>query len=174
VVVVVRPEDHDLLSRAIQSVLGPDEVWTVEGGEERHDSEWNALQALRELIEAGAIDIVVIHDAARPLAPVALYRDVVEAARLHGGAIPTVPVDHIIGAQYASLVAVQTPQAFRAGALFDAYRRANDVGFRGTDTASCIERFTDVTIVGVPSSSANLKVTYAEDLAVAEELLLRP
>jgi 2-C-methyl-D-erythritol 4-phosphate cytidylyltransferase len=176
VVVVVRPDERDLMSRAIQPVLGSDgtqEVWLVDGGIERHDSEWNALTALRPLIESGEIDVVVMHDAARPLAPVGLYRRVIEAARIHGGAIPTVRVDHIVGTDQKGLVAVQTPQAFRAGDLLDAYRKADEAGFRGTDTASCVERFTDLTIVGVPSSTANLKVTYPEDLAVAEELLLR-
>lgn len=174
VVVVVRPEDRAELADAIQPSLGGDEVWVVDGGEERHDSEWNALQALAPLIESGEIDVVAIHDAARPLAPVSLYQEVVAAARAHGGAIPTVPVDHLVGTDHAALVAVQTPQAFRARDLLDAYRRADAEGFRGTDTASCVEHFTDLTIVGVPSTQANLKVTYAEDLAVAEELLLGP
>lgn len=178
VVVVVRAEDREELSAAIQPVLGPDEVWVIDGGVERHDSEWNALQALAPVIESGEIDVVAIHDAARPLATAALYRDVVLAAHAHGGAIPTVRMDHLLGApeveESASqdLVAVQTPQAFRAAALLDAYRRADVEGFRGTDTASCIERFSDLMIVGVASSSSNLKVTYPEDLAVAEQLLL--
>lgn len=173
VVVVVRPEDRVELSQAIRGVLGPEEVWIVDGGIERHDSEWKALQALRPSIEAGDIDVVAIHDAARPLAPVSLFGDVVDAARLHGGAIPTVPMDHLIGTDHDQLVAVQTPQAFRARDLLEAYSQADAVDFRGTDTASCIERFTDLSIVAVAGTQANLKVTYAEDLAVAEELLLR-
>lgn len=173
VVVVVRSEDRDELSAAIQPVLGEEEIWVLDGGVERHDSEWNALKALAPSIESGEIEIVAIHDAARPLATADLYQDVVVAARAHGGAIPTVRMDHLIGTE-GDLVAVQTPQAFRAAALLDAYRRADAEGFRGTDTASCVEQFSDLTIVGVPSSSANLKVTYPEDLAVAEELLLGP
>jgi len=171
VVVVVRAEDRERLSQAIQPVLGTDEVWIVDGGVERHDSEWKALQALRPLIESGAVDVVAIHDAARPLAPVRLFHDVVAAARIHGGAIPTVLVDHVLGTDHSDLVAVQTPQAFRAPELLQAYGQADAEGFRGTDTASCVERFTELTIVGVASTQANLKVTYAEDLAAAEDLL---
>lgn len=178
VVVVVRPEDRHELSEAIQQVLGEDEIWIVDGGVERHDSEWNALTALAPAIESGEIDVVAIHDAARPLAPVALYREVIAAARAHGGAIPVVPMDHLIGAAAdegaSSLVAVQTPQAFRAAALLAAYRQADTEGFRGTDTAACIEQFSELRIVGVSSSVSNLKVTYPEDLAVAEQLLLQP
>ena len=179
VVVVVRAEDRAALAAAIQPVLGTDEVALLDGGEERHDSEWNALQALQPRIESGEIDVVAIHDAARPLAPVPLFAEVIAAAREHGGAIPTVPVDHVIGGEGPTgrddrrLVGVQTPQAFRAKDLLEAYRRADAERFRGTDTASCVERYSELTIVGVPSTAANLKVTYPEDLAVAEELLLQ-
>ena len=74
----------------------------------------------------------------------------------------------------AGLVAVQTPQAFRAGALLDAYRRAHADGFVGTDTAACLERYAEVTVVGVPSTAVNLKVTFPEDLDLAERLLSAP
>lgn len=173
VVVVVRAEDRDALAAAIQPILGSDEVALLDGGEERHDSEWNALRALQPRIETGEIDVVAIHDAARPLAPVRLFADVIAAAREKGGAIPTVPIDHVVGTDGSELVSVQTPQAFRANELLESYRRADAEGFHGTDTASCIERFSEMTIVGVPSTTANLKVTYPEDLAVAEELLLQ-
>ena len=69
------------------------------------------------------------------------------------------------------LVAVQTPQAFRAGALLRAYDAAAEKGFVGTDTAACLEwspRRGDPRRAGAPS---NLKVTFPEDLALAEELL---
>lgn len=173
VVVVVRAEDRDALAAAIQPILGSDEVALLDGGEERHDSEWNALRALQPRIETGEIDVVAIHDAARPLAPVRLFADVIAAAREKGGAIPTVRIDHVVGTDGSELVSVQTPQAFRANELLESYRRADAEGFHGTDTASCIERFSEMTIVGVPSTTANLKVTYPEDLAVAEELLLQ-
>lgn len=173
VVVVVRAEDRDALAAAIQPILGSDEVALLDGGEERHDSEWNALRALQSRIETGEIDVVAIHDAARPLAPVRLFADVIAAAREKGGAIPTVRIDHVVGTDGSELVSVQTPQAFRANELLESYRRADAEGFHGTDTASCIERFSEMTIVGVPSTTANLKVTYPEDLAVAEELLLQ-
>ncbi len=52
-----------------------------------------------------------------------------------------------------------------------AYRQAEADGFVGTDTAACLERYTDLAITGVASTSANLKVTFPEDLALAEALL---
>jgi len=69
------------------------------------------------------------------------------------------------------LAAVQTPQAFRAGALLAAYRAAAADGFTGTDTASCVERYADVTVAAVPSGPANLKITFPEDLDVAGRLV---
>jgi 2-C-methyl-D-erythritol 4-phosphate cytidylyltransferase len=66
---------------------------------------------------------------------------------------------------------VQTPQAFRAPDLLAAYRAAAAAGFTGTDTASCVERYADVTVSAVPSGAANLKITFPEDLDVAGRLV---
>jgi 2-C-methyl-D-erythritol 4-phosphate cytidylyltransferase len=68
---------------------------------------------------------------------------------------------------------VQTPQAFRARELLAAYRQAAVDGFVGTDTAACLERYTDLAVVGVPSSPTNLKITFPEDVTLAEALLSR-
>ncbi len=75
------------------------------------------------------------------------------------------------GRHRTGLVAVQTPQAFRAAALLDAYTRAEADGFTGTDTAACVAAYApDLRIHAVPTPATNLKVTFAEDLAVAERL----
>jgi 2-C-methyl-D-erythritol 4-phosphate cytidylyltransferase len=66
---------------------------------------------------------------------------------------------------------VQTPQAFRAAPLLQAYLAAAREGFEGTDTSSCIETFTDVDVRTFDGEERNLKVTYAHDIAVAEHLL---
>ena len=71
------------------------------------------------------------------------------------------------------LVGVQTPQAFRAAPLLAAYRAADRDGFVGTDTASCVEAYTDLEIRCVPSPATNVKITYPHDVALAERLLRR-
>ena len=71
----------------------------------------------------------------------------------------------------AGLVGVQTPQAFRARALLAAFERAADDGFEGTDTAATFSRYADLPVVAVTSGATNLKVTWPEDLALAEALL---
>jgi 2-C-methyl-D-erythritol 4-phosphate cytidylyltransferase len=66
---------------------------------------------------------------------------------------------------------VQTPQAFRAGPLLEAYARAGDDGFTGSDTAACVAAYTDMPVVAVPAPATNLKITFPEDVALAERLL---
>ena len=65
---------------------------------------------------------------------------------------------------------MQTPQAFRAAPLLEAYLRAASDGFEGTDTASCLERYVDVEIAAVAGSPFNVKITYPEDVAVVARL----
>jgi 2-C-methyl-D-erythritol 4-phosphate cytidylyltransferase len=176
-VVVVRPGEEDAVGAAVASELGAAEALLVPGGSTRHLSEWHALRALAADIDAGEIDVVVVHDAARPLAATELYDATVAAAREHGGAIPAVPQAALLGRDLrpvvGTLVGVQTPQAFRAAAVLAAHRAAAAEGWEGTDTAAVVERYGDgtVRVVAVPSSSANLKVTFPEDVAVAEALL---
>ena len=57
--------------------------------------------------------------------------------------------------------------------LLDAYRQADRHGFTGTDTASCIERYTDLEIHCVESPATNIKITFPEDVSLAERLLRR-
>ena len=80
--------------------------------------------------------------------PAQLWRAVIDAAAEHGGAIPVVETPQLSRADGSlapgGLVAVQTPQAFRAPDLLAAYRRADADGFVGTDTAACLERYADV------------------------------
>jgi len=176
VVVVHRADEHTAMEAALAPYLGDGEVLLVPGGDTRHASEWAALRVLADEVDAGAITMVAVHDAARPLADGDLFERTLAAAREHGGAIPVVPVDGVVrrdGAPVAHphLAAVQTPQAFRAPELLGAYRAAAADGFTGTDTASCVERYADVTVAAVLSSPANLKITFPEDLDVAGRLV---
>lgn len=175
VVVVARPGEEEAVGAALAPYLGDREVLLVTGGSTRHDSEWAALRVLAPAIEDGVVDVVAIHDGARPLATAALFAATIATARRVGGAIPTVPAPALVtrvGAlPPARLVAVQTPQAFAAAELLAAYRAAAADGFTGTDTASCLEAYSAVRIAAVPSGPLNLKVTFPEDAAVAERLL---
>ena len=152
----------------------------VTGGDSRHGSEWAALQALAPAIESGEVDVVVIHDAARPLASTALFDRVIacglRAGRRHPGPHPGQPDRASTPAtrcRQVDVVAVQTPQAFVAGPLLAAYTEADRDGFVGTDTASCMERYTDVPVHCVAGDARNVKITFPEDLFLAERLLAK-
>jgi 2-C-methyl-D-erythritol 4-phosphate cytidylyltransferase len=179
VVLVVRGGEEEAVRRAVEPhLLGPGpEVAMVVGGATRHASEWAALELLAPAIEAGELDVVAMHDAARPLAGVELYEDVLATAARLGGAIPVATLPDLVAvdgaALPAALVGVQTPQAFRAADLLAAHRAAASDGFEATDTAGCLAAYADVVIGAVTSNAANLKVTVADDLRVAELLTAR-
>jgi 2-C-methyl-D-erythritol 4-phosphate cytidylyltransferase len=111
--------------------------------------------------------------------------DVLADTRRCGGAVPGVAADDIVrvtenGTDGATLtgslpgaIRVQTPQGFRAGPLLEAYEMADREGFVGTDTSSCMERFSALPVRWVPGSAENLKITYPHDLVVAEQVIGR-
>lgn len=185
VVLVVRAEDRPLAER----VLADEPAWagveTVTGGATRQDSELAGLRQLGDRIRAGEIDVVLIHDAARPLVRRSLVAEVLDTARTFGGAVPGLPRDDLAlagtsgsglaGPAPAGLVAVQTPQGFRAAPLLAAYEQAHCHGFTGTDTASCVQRFApDLHIRAVMGAESNFKITYVRDVVVAEGVLAQP
>jgi 2-C-methyl-D-erythritol 4-phosphate cytidylyltransferase len=176
---VVVLQDHDRVH--VHEVLRRESinrtVELVEGGASRHESELHALRALAPQIHAGLVDVVVIHDAARPLAGPTLFREVVDTAALLGGALPVLSKQGIVFSDgtrvEGRLMTVQTPQAFHARPLLQAYEQAAREGFLGSDTASCVERFTDLRVHGVAGDASNIKITFPEDLFLAERLLER-
>lgn len=179
VVLVVRA-DEVAAARAVLARESPDrDVRIVPGGTSRHGSEWSALRSLALDIDSGAVDVVVMHDAARPLTGRGLFADVVRAAREHGGAVPGrlqggLLDRAVLRSSAGVVVTAQTPQAFRAGPLVAAYEKADREGFEGSDTATCVERFGDaVTVQLLPGPASNIKITFAEDLFLAEALLAR-
>jgi 2-C-methyl-D-erythritol 4-phosphate cytidylyltransferase len=161
------------VARAEAGAYGADRV--VAGGPSRSVSVRCGLAAVPD--EA---TVVVVHDAARPLAGPALFTTVVAALAdgEAGGAICAVPVADTLkrlddrGRAVAStvdrqgLVAVQTPQAFRA----DVLRRAHAAGGEATDDAALVESL-GATVRVVPGDPVNVKLTTPVDLAYAEHLL---
>ena len=168
-VVVVVPADRlEQLARLRPQLPGIDAV--VAGGATRSESVRAGLAA----VPASAA-IVAVHDGARPLADRALFRRVIDAVASQDGATGAIPgvavTDTLRSTDGApvdreALVAVQTPQAFRA----DALRRAHRNHPQATDDASLIEAAGQRVVV-VEGDPANLKVTAPSDLAVAAALL---
>jgi 2-C-methyl-D-erythritol 4-phosphate cytidylyltransferase len=182
-VLVVRPDDLDLANETLDREIPhpPVPVELVVGGTTRHGSEERALRHLAAAIRSGALDLVLLHDAARPLCPPELVHALVKAAAAEGGAVPGVLADDLaaVGADgtlvplVGTHVRVQTPQVFAAGPLLAAYEQAAAAGFDGTDTAACVERFSSLTVVHVEGERRNFKITYPHDLVIAEQVVRR-
>ncbi len=145
----------------------------VEGGETRTRSVANALAVL-----SPGLEVVVVHDAARPLASASLFSATIGAARAHGAAVAALPVDDTLKrvgddrsvretVSRDGLWRVQTPQAFRADLLRRAHEAAGVRGEEATDDAALVERIGG-TVTVVAGEPANLKITGPEDLALAE------
>lgn len=179
-VLVVRNDDRELAEEVLDRELPGVPVDLVTGGETRHESEYRALLHLADEIRRGEIDVVVVHDAARPLAPARIVEEVLATAIRTGSAIPALPLEDVVGVDEAGrmshagrtdMVRVQTPQAFKSGPLLAAYQAAAVEGFTGTDTASCVERYEGLSVQVVSGDPRNIKVTYADDLFTAELIL---
>lgn len=137
----------------------------VSGGNERQDSVYNAIIAVKE---QGGVDYVLIHDAARPFVTGKIIETTVKAAESRDAAIVCVrPKDTIRTVDETldrrSLMIVQTPQGFRFDLLMNAYEKAYADGYYGTDDASLVERI-GVHPALVEGSYANIKLTTREDL----------
>jgi 2-C-methyl-D-erythritol 4-phosphate cytidylyltransferase len=172
IVLVVPPDVAD----ADDPLHGADAL--VAGGDTRADSVRRGLAAV-----PAEADVVLVHDAARPLATPAVFAAVITAVVDDGAdaAVPGVPVRdtikevddaHNVTATLdrAALVAVQTPQGFRA----DVLRRAHQQGMtNATDDAVLVEALGGRVRV-VPGDPGNLKITTTDDLRDAEHRLLIP
>lgn len=146
----------------------------VPGGDTRWHSVKNALDSIGSIED---VDVIAVHDGVRPLASTALIERVLDAARHDGAAIPVVMLNDSVrqvtgdishALDRSSLRAVQTPQAFEAKLLMDAYSLPYEPTF--TDDASVVERAGHVVTL-VEGEPHNLKITRPMDLALAEYLL---
>jgi len=175
-IVITYPDGGEVRTREIAQGSGLElPIKLVRGGIERQDS----VRAALEFTSAES-EIVIIHDAARPLAESRLFIECIAKTRHADGAIAAIPVSDTLkqvenGAitatrQRAGLFQAQTPQAFRREILIRAHQQAAIENFAATDDADLVERVGGKVAV-VEGSPRNLKITTREDLAIAEALL---
>jgi 2-C-methyl-D-erythritol 4-phosphate cytidylyltransferase len=176
-VAVVPAADIEFVRRGILEPAGLcQNVHVVAGGPQRQDSVCNGLAVVPSM---GSL--VVIHDAVRPLVTCETITACVDGARRHGACIVGLPVWDTLkrisssGCVEATLSRervwiAQTPQTFRADLLRRAHERARSDAVLGTDDASLVERIGEAVHV-VRGSPHNIKITTAEDLALAEAML---
>jgi 2-C-methyl-D-erythritol 4-phosphate cytidylyltransferase len=177
VCVAVRGPERERVEAQIEAFkLGP-RVHMVEGGDHRQESVGNALAAL----ECEDEDVVLVHDAVRPLIDAATIERTIDAVAKHGAAIVGMPAVDTIkqvdrtadGAIITAtiprerIVLAQTPQGALFGLLRRAFSEAESDGFSGTDEASLLER-AGVEVAVVAGSPRNFKITQPGDLELAE------
>ncbi len=177
VLVAVRAAEIERVAELIARFGLDGKVRVVEGGENRQGSVANALAALA----ADEDDIVLVHDAVRPLIDGATIERTIDAVEKNGAAIVGLPAVDTIkqvertaeGAIVTStiprerVVMAQTPQGARFGLLKRAFEEAVTDEFAGTDEASVLER-AGVEVWVVAGSPRNFKITQPGDLELAE------
>ncbi|MDR8394100.1 2-C-methyl-D-erythritol 4-phosphate cytidylyltransferase [Aliifodinibius sp. S!AR15-10] len=176
-VVIATSAEYLERARSIcRAALPPDmDFGCLVGGEQRQDSIFNALQQVKEA------DLVAVHDAVRPFVETVVIDQCIEVAEDVGGAVVGVPAkdtikkvddDQVITdtPERKYLWQTQTPQIFKKEILNEAYAKAEQEHFQGTDDSSLVERL-GYTVKMVKGNHSNFKITYPVDLKLAKLLL---
>jgi len=176
IIVALRRDDMDWVASLLKQEKASKPVRLVEGGDSRQKSVQNALAAVSD-----GIDLVAVHDAVRPFIDEEIVLKVIEAATETGAAIVgIVPVDTVKQVHLTKvratlprdrLVLTQTPQVFRLELLREAFEKAENDEFIGTDESSLVERLETVEVVVVAGSDRNIKITKPSDMELARFFL---
>jgi 2-C-methyl-D-erythritol 4-phosphate cytidylyltransferase len=174
---VVGEEDMDYTLREIVEPHGYRKVsQIVPGGKLRQDSVKKGIDSLpRE------VSLVTIHDGVRPFVTQGMIEGSIQGARQFKAAVLAVPVKETIKIvspdrtvlrtlDRESLWQIQTPQTFQIEVIREAFHKATEDGFIGTDDASLVERI-GIKVYIVPGSYCNIKITTPEDLLLAHSLM---
>jgi len=176
IVVALRADDLSWVGELLEKEALGKPVRLVRGGDSRQESVENALATIEP-----DTDLVAVHDAVRPFVDLATIDKVIQQAADGGAAIVgIVPVDtvktlrknKIIGTvPREGLALAQTPQAFRYVLLKQAFEKAREDGFIGTDESSLVERLEQVEVSVVLGSDRNIKITKPSDMDLARLFL---
>jgi 2-C-methyl-D-erythritol 4-phosphate cytidylyltransferase len=176
-IVAVNSADIGMVEKLLKTVPGLKPYKVIAGGAERQYSIANALSKLND-----DTDIVLVHDAARPLISKESISRVVASAREHGSGVMAVREKNTIKVADENLIvkatpdrnnlwSIQTPQGFKRDLLLQAYAKAMKDDFLGTDDSSLVERLDGVEVHLVEGDFSNIKITTPEDMVVAEAFL---
>jgi 2-C-methyl-D-erythritol 4-phosphate cytidylyltransferase len=174
VVIATSGRNHEQVLDLVARIRSPIKISTVPGGESRQESVHAGVLSL-----SPGCQLILIHDAARPVVSQDLIARAVQAAGQYGAVIPAIPTTDTIKRvkngqvqetlDRSTLVSVQTPQVFRRDWLLDAYQRRDDA-IPATDESSILEQagYPVHVIEGEPE---NIKITTPADIVIAETLL---
>ncbi|KAB2445113.1 2-C-methyl-D-erythritol 4-phosphate cytidylyltransferase [Bacillus luti] len=174
IVMAINEEERPYFEELMQKYPVEKTVQFIQGGAERQDSVYNAIQYTSD------VEYVLVHDGARPFVTNKVIQDVLTATEKYGASICAVSVKDTVKkveqgvvvetVERSQLKAVQTPQGFSVPLLLEAHRSAKQSCYLGTDDASLVERIGKPVGV-VEGSYYNIKVTTPEDLLIAESFL---
>ncbi len=177
IVVAIRSDDLEWATELFKAQGLAQNVRAVEGGESRQQSVENALAAI-----ADDIDLVAVHDAVRPFVERDTIEKVIREASETGAAIVgIVPVDTVKQVHRTKvratlprerLILTQTPQVFRLDLLRQAFEKAREDLFLGTDESSLVERLERVEVSVVLGTDRNIKITKPSDMDLARLYLI--
>ena len=176
IIVALRQEDTDWVRGLLDAEQPARPVRLVEGGDSRQQSVQNALAAV-----APDTDLVAVHDAVRPfIGEDTLTNVIAEAAKSGAAIVGIVPVDTVKQIHLTKvratiprerLILTQTPQVFRLDLLREAFAKAQEDEFIGTDESSLVERLETVEVCVVLGSDRNIKITTPGDMELARFFL---
>jgi 2-C-methyl-D-erythritol 4-phosphate cytidylyltransferase len=172
IVVALRPDDMEWANELFHKEGLQHIVRTVAGGESRQQSVENALASI-----GADMELVAVHDAVRPFVERDLIEKVIaEAAQAGAAIVGIVPVDTVKQVHRTKvratlprerLILTQTPQVFRLELLRQAFEKAREDVFIGTDESSLVERLEKVEVSVVLGNDRNIKITKPTDMELA-------
>jgi 2-C-methyl-D-erythritol 4-phosphate cytidylyltransferase len=176
IIVVAAKEDIELTKDLLKGIKKVKNI--VAGGQHRQDSVYNGIEAIKPESEE---DIVVIHDAARPLITKDIISRAVTEAKVSKAVVVGIPSKDTVKTvspkniiietlDRASIWLVQTPQVFHYSVIKQACERAQRIKYKATDDSKLVERM-GISVKMIMGSYENIKITTKEDLAMAEAIL---
>ena len=170
ILLCIAPVDRE----EMQSLFRSSKISLIEGGRQRQDSVYNALQFIQSMPVQPQVTLV--HDGARPFCSTALITEVILESQKRDSVVPVIPITDTLRHQTpqqvtvvdrSEYVATQTPQGFKTPLLLEAYEKASQENWTVTDDASIMEKCGYPTPL-VEGSVDNIKITTASDLQWAQ------
>lgn len=176
-IISVASDEVRTVERLLKTVPHLKPYKVIVGGSERQYSIANALKVIDEMT-----DIVLVHDAARPLISTEVISRTVASAREHGSGVVAVRATNTIKIAGDDMIiqstpdrdhvwSIQTPQGFTKDIIMRAYAKAEAENYLGTDDSCLVERLDDVDVHLVEGDFSNIKITTPEDMIIAEAFL---
>ena len=178
ILLVVRDEDWDKTNTVIELVNPKKLTGITQGGDTRHESEYQGLNYLKQRQEVKEEDLILIHDGARPLLPKKLLEEIIDVAKKYGASAPGFNSENLMKKNskdsennLETIVEIQTPQVFPASELWKSYELAKLDGWQAVDTTECVSKYSELEAVVIPGDQRNMKVTFIEDIFKLEQLI---